>query len=376
MRSIYSLSLVLCIPAIANPLPADTTSLAQLLRPFRAHKVYELDQSDYKLIQDAFLTWIDTRMKSGVTVAQMNRELAAAGLLSNGPKTIDDQYDRTYAGFLGGIGTEPLQAAEDLLALKVGIYTGGACNFDETIVLYKREPLGKPVRINGAPAYEHGLLLRSLAVGKDDNARGRIIASAWVASNCTSNWNGSVFRIHVAHPQSLENVLDRDVDVFGEDKVGISIHGDIVRFNYTTRMPNGFTLRPGVATYRVQGNKVVRLAPIAEQFGGFIDEWLWMSDLEATPWSAPAAARMHHDLAARYRKELFDWERVAECPGSPPKREIAVHWSDSGLTSVFIISGAGASQLRMVSVSAERLPSCHEIDIGKDTSSITGLLPQ
>src|ERR1700674_4581031 len=35
-------------------------------------------------------------------------------------------------------------------------------------------------------------------LGKDDPSRGRMIGSAWVASNCTSNWSGSLFRIDLS----------------------------------------------------------------------------------------------------------------------------------------------------------------------------------
>ncbi|HEY1754792.1 MAG TPA: hypothetical protein VGG72_05315 [Bryobacteraceae bacterium] len=77
------------------------------------------------------------------------------------------------------------------MAIKFGIHTGSGYNFDETVVLYARDSLQRVARINAQPSYEHGYDLRDLDAGKDDQAGARIIASGWVASNCTSNWNGN-----------------------------------------------------------------------------------------------------------------------------------------------------------------------------------------
>ncbi len=41
----------------------------------------------------------------------MNEELNAAGLLSKGPETVED-FDMTYAGFPGAVGTVPVGSLE------------------------------------------------------------------------------------------------------------------------------------------------------------------------------------------------------------------------------------------------------------------------
>jgi len=315
-------------------------------------------------------------MKTGTSVARMNEELEAAGLLSNGPQTVDEMFDKTYAGFLGNIEAKPSRAAEDLLAITFGIHTGGYCNFDETLVLYRRTPLLRIARINAEQSFTHGYRLRELAVGKEDPS-GRMIGSAWVASNCTSNWNGNLFRIDLLSAQPLANVLDREVSAFGGDKVGISIEDNTVTFRYTTLMGDLDALtRAGIARYRVQDGHAIREAPIATSFGGLINEWLEMDDAEAARWSTPEAATHHRDLAARTRKQLLQWEHVAACPGSPPAREISIQWNESKQTTVFLISASSAAEMRMLSVSDKRSPSCREIDVSAGLSSIVAEPPQ
>ena len=120
----------------------------------------------------------------------------------------------------------------------------------------------------------------------------------------------------------------------------------------------------------MQDGRAIRQAPLAPSFGGFIDEWLRMDDTEAAGWSSPQAAVQHRDVAAKSSKGLFTWEHAATCPGPPPAREIAIRWNDSKQVTVFLIGASSAAEMRMLSVSGKRSPSCREIDIGADLREI------
>jgi hypothetical protein len=262
------------------------------------------------------------------------------------------------------------------VAIKLGVYTGGYCNFDETIVLYHRKPLRRIAWINAEPSYKHGYQLSRLTVGKDA-AHGTVLASAWFASSCASNWNGGRFRIDRARTQSIRNVLYRDVGFGNLDPVEISVKDDQVTFRYTTLMGETDVLeREGIARYRIQAGRPVRVAPMAPTFGGFISEWLELDDREAARWSTPEPARMHRALVTRFKvgKENFEWEHAANCPGSPPgsppAREIGIRSGDGQQTAVFLISGSSAADMRLLSVSGQRSPACTEIEIVNDLSSI------
>jgi hypothetical protein len=362
---------LVCMSCFAGEPRQDTARLAQHLGRFRAYKVYELSAVEFKSIQTEYLAWVDSRFRTGVTVDAMNEELRAADLLSDGPKTLDDRLNRTYAGYLGPVEIQPTSGAGDLLAVRLGIYTGGFCNFDETVVLYQRKPLRRIAWLNAEPSYKHGFELSSLTVGKDDAARGRLLASAWFASNCASDWNGGRIRIDRVLGPSLVHVLNRSLNFRNSDNVRIDVTGDQATFRYSTLMGETDVLeREGIASYRIQSGRLVRMAPIAATFGGFISEWLEMDDNEAARWSTPEAARLHHTLVANFKKENFEWEHAAVCPDPPAAREIGIGSGDSKHTAVFLIGGSSAAAMRLLSVSGQRSPSCKEIDIGGDLSSI------
>jgi hypothetical protein len=368
--SLPMFALILCAPCFGGAQP-DTSRLARHLERFRHYRVYEFSAGEYGPIQDEYIAWVDSRLKTGVSTAQMNEELRRANLLSAGPETVDDMFDRTYAGYLGAVEPVLLRKAGDLLALKIGIHTGGHCNFDETILLYSSKPFRRVGQINAELSYTHGYRLREAAVGAEGQARDSIIGSAWVASNCSSNWNGNIFRIDVSRRQSLQNVLDWDVSAFGGADVGISIEDNTLIFKYVTMLGDPDVLtRNAIARFYVQGGHAVRQAPIAPSFGGFIDEWLTMDDAEAARWGTAETSVRHHDLAARRNTELFTWQGVADCPGPPTMREVVLQWSESKQTTVFLISGANAAEMRMLSVLDTPSSSCHEIDISGDLSSI------
>jgi len=345
-----------------------------------------MDFAEYNPIQGEYLAWLDSRVKAGASAAIMNAELASAHLFLDGPEPdIVEMLDKSYAGFLGEIESRPADPERDLLAITFGIHTGAACGFNETLVLYSRRTLQRIAWINAEDlqtdspgrrrALAEGMVstwrLRDFAVGRDDPSRGRLIGSAWVLSNCTSNWNGESFRIDLLNGQALKNVFSAGVGASYDDQLRIRTEGDSITFTYTSSIADGTAeLRPAISRYRVVGGRAVREAPLALSFGGFIDEWLTADDAEAARWSSREAALQHHDLAARYRKELIGWEHVADCPGPPPAREIAVRWEESKQTTVFLIAGASAAEMRMLSTSDQRLPSCHEISIGNDRRSI------
>ncbi|MGC2658873.1 MAG: hypothetical protein WA324_13025 [Bryobacteraceae bacterium] len=363
---------ILCTPCFAGDIAPDTARLAAHLERFRHHTIYELSATEDKAIQHQYLNWINSRLKTGLSVARMNGELDAAKLLSNGPESVSEMFDKTYAGFLGEIEAKPVPPAEDLLAITFGIYTGGDCNLDETLLLYGRKPLRRLAQVNGERSYTHGYELRDFAIGKDNTGHGRMIGSAWVASNCTSNWNGNRFRIDLLRGGSIDNVLDRDVSAYGDDKVKIRIEDNTVTFRYTTLMRGDVDAltRAGIACYRVQDGHATREAPLATSFASFINEWLEMDDAEAARWSSPEASMHHHLLAAKAAKQALQWEHVAACPGPSPTREISLQWSASKQTTVFRIGGSSAAELRMLSVSDRLSPSCRQIDISAGLSSI------
>ncbi len=362
--------LILCIPAFAAGMREDTAHMAGRLFPMRAYKVYEFTSLQFQSVRAEYLAWIDSRVRAGNSAAMINAELREANLLSDGPRTIEDQLDKTYAGYFGTVRVGPIQGADELMAVTLGIYTGGFCNRDETVAIYQRAPLLRLGWLNAERSYTHGYYLASLAASKDNPLQGRIVASAWTATNCTSAWNGGRFRIDLFHGAAMRDVLNTGVTARNDEEIQIGIRDKTVTFRYITGMRDlTFENRPGVSSFQIRDDHVTRQGPIASHFGGFIDEWLLLDDEDAARFSSPAAARLHRELAARFKKEPFDWQHAADCPG--PAREIAVRGDESEKTTVFLIASSSIAEMRMLSISDRINPSCREIDIRKDLSAIT-----
>ena len=348
----------------------DTARLAAVLKTFRAYKAYQFQPDDYRRIQTEYLTWIDVRMTHRITPEQMNQELQAAGLLSEGAQTIEGA-ERSFAGFLGPIATPAAGIPKDLLAVTFGIYMGNSCGYDETVAIYTSKSFRRVAVLNAKSDRANGSYLRSIVAGRDEGANGRLIASAWVFANCTSQWNGNTFRIDRLRRGSLQTVLEQGEAAYEGDPVEIQVQRDSVTFTWGTT--SGFlaaTVRLATKRYRIQGNRAIREAPFAPSYGSLIDEWLDLNDSEAAPLATPALAARHRDLAARRKKDTFEWTHAADCSGPPATREIALEWDESKETTVFQIAGSTPRDMRIVSVTNQRSPSCKEIDISKDLLGI------
>jgi hypothetical protein len=133
--------------------------------------------SEYKPIQREYLSWITVRLKAGVSLDAMNAELKAANLFLESPSNPNDADAilNSHAGYLAEIETQPTEASHHVIAIRFGTYTGSGCNEDETVALYRREPLHLLTTINAESSYTHGYILRDVALGKE-NAEGRLIA--------------------------------------------------------------------------------------------------------------------------------------------------------------------------------------------------------
>jgi hypothetical protein len=72
-------SLLVCSAGLAADVREDTTRLLEHLERFRGYAVYEMTADEYKAIQDEYLAWIDSRVRSGRSAALMNVELKVRG---------------------------------------------------------------------------------------------------------------------------------------------------------------------------------------------------------------------------------------------------------------------------------------------------------
>jgi len=358
----------ICDSVVLPPPQDDTVMFAQHMTRYRRLE-RDLTAAEVKSIQAEYLTWLNARVTTGMSIEQMNIELNSGKLLTATNSANVNDLGKSYTGFVGTIHSNAVnadgeddKAPDDLLLFLLPIYTGPGCNEDETLVLYSRETRQRIGWINGETTYGHGLLFGAVAAQPQGPDNTRLVATDWITSNCTSNWNGQIFRIDSLANGRATQVLDHspaDGAMAGSTK--IQIDKDTVQFTYYSGAnvtdPGGSLPLP-VERYRVQGTRALRLGPLAETLGGFIDEWLGIENGEAIRFGSPAAATQHRALRTRRNEEWYSFTDAAECPGTPPTHQVRALWDKSKRTTYFRVSGNTAAALRMESVTDSPFPGC------------------
>jgi hypothetical protein len=249
---------------------------------------------------------------------------------------------------------------------------------DVTAVLYNRKSFTRFGSIDvGEP--EYAFYLSGLDAGEVTVTGHRVVASSWVASNCTSTWNGKRIRIDQVRESSVDNLLARNL--FAQDRdeaenVAAWVQGDVVTFWYRGGLGDSQLLAgPSVARYRILGGHAVRESPIALTRAGFIHEWLTMTDADAVRWAESNAVEKRGTISAEINKYGFEWTHIAQCGGSPPLWEVGVSVYDLKTPYVFQILGSRATALRMIGVANTVTQSCTTEDIGRGLESVMLELP-
>jgi hypothetical protein len=372
LRSVL-LSLTLCAISAAGQVRDDTARLLARVQPFRGSGILELSAEDYRSIQDAYLEWIDARVAAKSSVEAMNAELSSAGLLYVPPR--DQTFSELHVGYLDPVSANTIASSTDLLAIAFRIETGGNCDSDDTAALYNRASLRRIALVNAELRHGHGFWLRALDVGPSAADGSRIIGSMWAYSNCTSNWNGDVFRIDRSINGSVVNVLERpltDMQVFNGDDLTVEVDpDDTVNFGYFGRWRHTeFDTHPSLDQYKVQGIRAARTGLLALSFGGFIDEWLDLTEPDVREWSSSEAAATHPEFAALAKETWFKWTGAADCPNLPA-REISVEWNSPKRTTFFLVGGSRPEDLRMLAVSNTHSQACRQIELDPSWFVIT-----
>ncbi len=358
----------ICDSLMLPPPQADTVLFARHMAPYRKPE-NDLGAAEVKSIRAEYLAWLDARVTGGMSIEQMNVELNSGKLLTATNSASVNDFGKSYTGFVGTIHSSAVnddgeddKTPDDLLLFLLPIYTGRGCNQDQTLVLYNRETRQRLGWINGQTAYQHGLILGAVAAQPRARDGARLVATDWIYSNCTSNWNGQVFRIDSLANGRASQVLDRSPAggaMAGSTK--IQIDKDAVQFTYYSNAnvidPDGSLPLP-VVRYRVQGTRALRLTPLAETLGGFIDEWLGLEDGEAIRFGSAATATQHRALRTRRNEEWYSFTDAAECPGTPPTHQVRALWDKSKRTTYFHVIGDTAATLRMESVTDSPIPGC------------------
>lgn len=245
--------LFVCLWIAPASSPQDTAHLAAHLRAVRGNKW--LPPDEYKDLRAEYLAWMDARVKASQGIERMNQELKSAGLFANWSDSLNEM-DKSHAGYVKPIEKRWVRGTKDAFVIEARIYKGAGCSIDVTAVVYERGSLTKLAEINAAPDKpDYAYFLSGIDISGKDASGLRVAASGWVASNCTSTWNGKRIRIDQLRRSSMENILARDLYAHDRDAVedvAAQVQRNTVTFRYDGGIGDSDLLStPALAKYRI-----------------------------------------------------------------------------------------------------------------------------
>ena len=363
---VYAALLVLCA-RFANPAYAgsvDTEKIKAEFASVRGRLV--VNAKEFSHLQRAYVEWIDACLHRGESIERLNEALKAAGLVAIHSEVPSPDPDNDV-GLVDRLVVRHVRADPSLAVVVARIYQNANCGGADTAIFYASGFKERVATIDFGVKPDFGAMyLSGLDAVWDATNGDLIVASGWVASNCTSTWNGKQIQIDRVRSASVRCLLRRSL--YAHDRndgynVGATLANGVASFWYDAGLINGDLLAvAGVASYRVQRERAVRVRPVALTRAGFIQEWVDSESGEASDWSATEAAQVHERVARDLRGKAYDWAGIRNCGGEPAVWEVGTKTEGSSTVNVFRISGSRAQELRMLAVGHQFEASCKPID--------------
>ena len=83
----------------------------------------------------------------------------------------------------------------------------------------------------------------------------------------------------------------------------------------------------------------------------------------------------HEAIKKVFDQHFFEWAGVSRCEGKPPVWEVALRPRESNLRFVFRISGAHATELRVLAIVPNLTQTCTTIEISTSLAPVAAELP-
>jgi hypothetical protein len=199
---------------------------------------------------------------------------------------------------------------------------------------------------------------------------------------CTSNWQSlryRVFRVGARPDQPQLLLAKRETIWLGNDDYGvISIEPERfqIAFDAYQELDAGVLIRKHILTYAVRGGQVSRLAPLAIEPAGFLDEWFQLPWSKARQWldltHESILRQWHGRLNAQYSAEVntvstsFVFDPPA-CQTAPERWQVGIDFSPGyGATTlpagfpseIYFTIDQKDESYRLVNVAASAESSC------------------
>lgn len=343
-------------------------------------------QERIRALKDALAATVDAYMQcereSAVDVKKFESTLA--GMLgANKPEpttqitsqSISEVVDQVYGARLQLVVGRPESEPQ---SIGVEVSFGLNCGVDTMLLVYERQnekwrqvlrwQSGDYNEISGA----FGDFFEYVVI--PHGALGRwVIAVAHGKPWCTSRWSGfDVDVIRPAHGSVPQHVLFHNHAGYVRDSEPVlKAESD----GFELRLEKGsldidVMTRTGIYRYRLVGDKVHRVQPVAKNARDFVDEWLQAEWSEATDWTATEIAgslKEEHTRIAGLRDPKaknwpsFRYGATRGCLGDPKRFQVELD-QDRGAPTFFEIR-EGRDSFTMLSASSQPDPQCKGADL-------------
>jgi hypothetical protein len=288
---------------------------------------------------------------------------APQGVLVNGKRVPDDDH----YGYQVSFDARRPASQHDLLAIAVRFQI--ECGEDAvlTIFAFANGTWTEVLRAQSKPYTSISAAWASfdyVISPSDDSGRWYVLTKT-VAPWCSSTWSMIDYSVLRPAPQTIDPkmLLSRSDSIWwGSDDFGTltANKNDFdIRF-HAESIDTGVHNRVWVRHFRIEGDTIERIPPVALSPRDFVDEWIVSPWDEAMAWSnrsaKPDLAKMHAKLSQHKFHDSFNYDSATRCPGPAPLYQIAVDSDETNENFYFVVSGDGG--YRMDAVSTTPAPSC------------------
>jgi hypothetical protein len=254
-------------------------------------------------LRDVVLNVLNTTSQERLS-PEMAQTMALSNLSNHGAKielpdcdaVVQPAGEREYAyGDIYGVTVRQPTSNPDLLVITTTL--GVCCGDDTSLYLARRQGQSWAIimaeeadgynEVSGAPGYFQ------YYVSEPDTEGRFFLVTANVTPWCTSNWQELRYQVSSPgtdpyHPTVVQSGRE---SVFLGDDTAFALSGEprgfSLRFRGEYSLDSGILIRDHIIRYKVEGNYLTRIHPVAIRAEDFLDEWINMPWRDAVRWSDP-----------------------------------------------------------------------------------------
>lgn len=390
MFRVFALAFAFCLSINAYGQDASLTLLRRTVLPMRNHKRENLDvrgaTSDLTVVKHQLRDWIESHLHRFRTNADANGvEHQLNEDLKNARVTLDDDAAGQYGeNLLGSLGDVELYLQSDPSFLLVKTRVGILCGFDESAYIYQWNQNHWQRRWESErntytkDHYNPQTILEVLISPAHDGNRsgeldGHLILTLGKNPWCASNWQPVYYRVWRVSARKSTLLLDQSEYAFEAELIHGSVTFDDVVVEFRVGSIDGAVHnRAAVGHYKMRGDKLERVGPVALSPRDFVDEWLTHFWTESLAWSESSSRAVLSDWHKKLNTDHVSGEFLAptmHCTTIPDLWQVGVEFNveKSPEDIYFIVRWKPPYSFTMVGISTKETKDCIEEDRAADS---------